>query len=358
MIYFLAAILLATTALVFGVAAPMLISAPSWIAVVLGLVLIALYFPFAVWIIRRITARVRNQTTSTTNLSDILKRTAPILLLALTAFGTSACSKVPAGQVGVRVNLYGDDKGVQNEVLGPGRYWVGWNQDLYLFPTFTQTHTWTADTTDDSPANESITFQDKQGLTINADVGVSFHIEPTQVSSVFQKYRAGIDEINHKFLHNLVRDAFVECASNMDVADIIGIKKPELLDKVITRVRKEVGGIGINIEYIAVVGEMRLPQIVMESINGKIEATQKAQQRQNEVAEATAAANKRIEEAKGNAESIRLNAIAQADANKIINASLTPTLVQYMATQKWDGQLPKFTGSAAIPFLNVEAADK
>lgn len=33
---------------------------------------------------------------------------------------------IPAGYVGVRVNLYAD-KGVQNEVVGTGRYFLGIN---------------------------------------------------------------------------------------------------------------------------------------------------------------------------------------------------------------------------------------
>ena len=43
---------------------------------------------------------------------------------------------VPAGYVGVKVNLYGSEKGVQNEELGVGRYLLTWNEQCYLFPTF------------------------------------------------------------------------------------------------------------------------------------------------------------------------------------------------------------------------------
>lgn len=54
-------------------------------------------------------------------------------------FVIRSCAKVEAGYVGVRVNLLGGNKGVDSEVLGVGRYWIGWNQELYLFPTFQQT---------------------------------------------------------------------------------------------------------------------------------------------------------------------------------------------------------------------------
>ena len=74
----------------------------------------------------------------------------PILafvLTLLTCFGGvfvwSSFEKVEAGYVGIKVNMLGSDKGVDSEVLGVGRYWIGWNQELFKFPTFQQTVSWT-----------------------------------------------------------------------------------------------------------------------------------------------------------------------------------------------------------------------
>lgn len=90
------------------------------------------------------------------------------------------------------------------------------------------------------------------------------------------------------------------------------------------------------------------------ALNAKVEATQQAQQRQNEVATAKAEADKKIEAARGEAESIRLRAEAQAAANEKLARSLTPSLVQYTALQKWNGELPKFTGNGAIPLIDLK----
>lgn len=45
------------------------------------------------------------------------------------------CDRVEPGNVGIKVNKLGDDKGV-GEVVGVGRYWTGWNTEVYIFPTF------------------------------------------------------------------------------------------------------------------------------------------------------------------------------------------------------------------------------
>jgi regulator of protease activity HflC (stomatin/prohibitin superfamily) len=119
-------------------------------------------------------------------------------------------------------------------------------------------------------------------------------------------------------------------------------------------VQKQVSDIGIKIDKIYWIGEIRLPQTVIDSINAKNAATQMAQQRQNEVAQARAEAEKKVAEARGEADSILLKAKAQAEANRELSASITTDLVQYRALEKWDGVLPRMTGSAAVPFINVD----
>lgn len=276
-----------------------------------------------------------------------------IAIFGLLAASIAACSKVPAGHVGVKVYLLGGSKGVDSEELGVGRYWIGWNEELYLFPTFMQNFEWTTDSRPGSETDESISFQTKEGLTVNADVGISYSIDPTRVTDIYQSYRRGVDEITDVFLRNMVRDALVKIASKKPVEYVYGEGKAELIESALKMVQEQVGPQGINVSKIYWIGEIRLPDNVIASINEKISATQKAQQRANEVATAKAEADKKIEEARGEAESILRVAEAQAKANKLLAESLTSEFVQYQAITKWNGELPKFTGSAAVPFVDV-----
>ncbi len=65
------------------------------------------------------------------------------------------CDRVEPGNVGIKVNKLGDDKGV-GEVVGVGRYWTGWNTEVYIFPTFKQMKTY----------DEPFSFQMSDGTTI------------------------------------------------------------------------------------------------------------------------------------------------------------------------------------------------
>jgi regulator of protease activity HflC (stomatin/prohibitin superfamily) len=273
---------------------------------------------------------------------------------AITGMSTlAACSKVPAGNVGVKFDLYGGDKGVTGEVVGPGKYWLGWNEEMYLFPTFAQNYVWTAGQDDGSPTDESITFQDKEGTQINADIGVTYAIDGEKADAVFQKYRKGVDEITDVYLRNMVRDALNSETSKMDVADIYGTGKEELMNRVTVRVKDQVEPIGIMVEKIYWIGAMRLPPTITAAINNKIEATQKAQQRENELQTARAQAEIEREKARGEADARIIAAKAEAEANKMIAASISQTLVEYKAMGVWDGKLPQVTGGS-IPMLNLK----
>lgn len=282
-----------------------------------------------------------------------MNRSIKVSLSVLAIAVLSACSKVPAGNVGVKFDLYGGDKGVTGEVVGPGKYWLGWNEELYLFPTFTQNIEWTADSRPGSETNESLSFQDKEGTIINADVGISLAIRADKADSVFQKYRKGISEITDVYIRNMVRDAINTETSTLDVADVYGPGKEKLMAKVTERVRVQVKDIGIDIEKIYWMSAMRLPEAITKAINAKIEATQKAQQRENELQTATAQAQIEREKARGEADAKVIAAKGEAEANRLVQASLTTELVEYTKANKWNGILPTTTGGV-IPMMNIK----
>jgi hypothetical protein len=100
-----------------------------------------------------------------------------IFLFIFAAF-IASCSSVPVGHVGVKVYLYGGDKGVNDKVLPVGRYWIGINENLYIFPTYQINYVYTQSKTEGSPENEEFTFQTKEGMECSMDLGLSMHFDP------------------------------------------------------------------------------------------------------------------------------------------------------------------------------------
>lgn len=270
---------------------------------------------------------------------------AGVLAVALVIFGLWALfswQKVPAGHVGVHVYLLGGSKGVDSVARPVGRHFIGWQQELYLYPTFTQNYVWTKGNDVGSEGDESLSFQDKQGLEINADVGIAYNVDPNKATVLFQKYRKGVDEITDSVLRNYVRDALNTETSTMTVEEIYGMGKAGLMERATNRVKAQVEPFGIRIEKIYWINSMRLPSGVQKALNAKIEATQKAQQRENEVQQAIAEANKAREAARGVADAQLLKAKAEAEAIEIKGRALreNANLVELTVAERWNGKYP------------------
>lgn len=271
--------------------------------------------------------------------------------IGLAAFALSGCipfmDNVPSGHVGVQVNRFGDDRGVNLEVKGPGRYWNGPNTDMFLFPTSTDNYTWDAAKKDDGKdtGDESFTFQ-VEGMTLNTDVAASFSITPACAAKVFQKYRKGINEIRSQVIRNMIRDSLnAEASKIARVEEAYSTKRNELQSAVEASVKKSAADVCINVEEVSFVNEMRLPAAVKQTINNKVAANQIADQKENELRAAKADAEKEIARAKGEAEATRIRGAALAT---------NPLALQQMAVEKWDGKLPVYVGSGApIPFVGA-----
>jgi regulator of protease activity HflC (stomatin/prohibitin superfamily) len=275
-------------------------------------------------------------------------------LLVVMLLSGAGCTKVEPGYVGIKVKLYGRQRGVQDYPIVTGRVWYNpYTEEIYQFPTFLQNVVWTRSVTEGRPFDESITFNSREGAIINADVGVSYSFDGNKVPELFVEFRQPAEVITNIYIRNKVRDALNREASRMSVTDIYGIKKQDLLNAVKTDLEEELGQKGIHFDTVSFTSGLRVPPQVEESINSAIEATQRAVEAQNKVAQSTAEAQQRIAEANGIAQSTMIKAKAQADANQLLNASLTPMLIQYEALQKWNGTLPEVT-SGAVPFINVD----
>lgn len=153
------------------------------------------------------------------------------------------CDRVEPGNMGIKVNKLGDDKGV-GEVVGVGRYWTGWNTEVYIFPTFKQMKTY----------DEPFSFQMSDGTTIGYHIGVAYKVDPSKVTTVFQTYRKGVDDITDTDLRQKIADALNRLASKMTTDKFIDGGKSELLDSALKDIQAEMTPIGIQVMSLSYVG--------------------------------------------------------------------------------------------------------
>lgn len=245
---------------------------------------------------------------------------------------------IAPGYVGVVIDLFGEKKGVEAKELHVGMHWVAPWKSIHKFPIFEQNYTW--------EGLDAFTFQTSEGMAVSADLGITYHLDPASIPKIFAKYRTGMREITHVFIRNHIRDAINKAASKMKIEDLYGNSKELFFDSVEQHVRQDLSPMGILISRIYLIGRFHFPQNVLAALNSKIEAIQRAQQRENELREAEAEAKKQIAQAEGAARCKTIAAQAEAQSNKILSNSLTVELMIWKAIEQWDGKLPQVVGNS------------
>jgi len=290
-----------------------------------------------------------------------------VLSLLVVAVGCRVATRVDAGHVGIRVKLAGSDRGIQDMPVVTG--WVFFNpltEQIVLFPTSVQNVVWAQSAHEGRPFDESITFSSGEGVNANADIGLSFHIEPSLAPRLYGRFRLNdLQVLADGYMRNTVREAFNDVASKLPVQEIYGAGKSRMLGDVTQKCRDVFGKDGIVIDQLTVNGALRLPQNVVDAINRAMEATQNAIQSHNRVAQVEAEAQQAVtqahgqaeaarEKAQGDADALLIRARAEAQANETIRLSMTPAVLQYRALEHWDGKLPEYN-AGQLPLLTFDA---
>lgn len=181
---------------------------------------------------------------------------------------------------------------------------------------------------------------------MSASVSIEYHVLPENVPQIFETYKTGLDEVTNKVLRNSLRNAFNMASSTRTAEEMYGEGKINFMKAVDSIAKIEAKQRGLTIDDVFLIGNIVVPETITKALNAKIEATQLAQQRENELRQTRAEAEKVKVEAQGIADAILLKAEAQAQANRLLNSSITSNLVEYEKIKKWDGNLPQVTGGA------------
>ncbi|MEM1426320.1 MAG: SPFH domain-containing protein [Cyanobacteria bacterium P01_H01_bin.130] len=292
----------------------------------------------------------------------IPKTIIPKTILALTglALSTTGCGIIPGtstttiepGYAGLKIQLYGGEKGIDNAELVTGRVWHnGYTEEVVVFPTFVNTYPFTQTDTEGSPNDESIIFS-VGGSPVSADVGLSFGFSTelieggprTKLHTYYETYRKEPDQFRANELRNGLRNCFSEVAETKKLTpSMLPTSQQRLVTGVRSCMQKRFPI--VTIQDVALLSPLRLPPDIQESINEQFAAQQAAQtaEANRRKVEAEAAAN--VARAKGEAQVTIERARAEAEANRLRSGSITPQVLEFerlrveqARIQKWNGQ--------------------
>ena len=255
----------------------------------------------------------------------------------------NSCERVDAGHVGVKVNMYGDNKGVDDVVAVTGMvFYNPITTRIYEFPTYIQHKEYKGE--------NSFIVNSKDGSEFNVSPIMNYSVQREKVPAIFSKYRRPLEDIEEGFLKTAVYDAF-RLATNKYTADelisnraVFEIEVRRLLDGQLLKEGFTINQFTSNLIY---------PETFKRSIEAKNNAVQAALRAENEVKTAEAQAKIKVATAEGNAQAMLTSAKAEAESNRMKQVTLTPLLLQLEYINKWDGKLPVY-GTLPQMFKNIQ----
>jgi len=255
-----------------------------------------------------------------------------VIALVVLVFLMASCERIDAGHVGVKVNQYGDNKGVDDIVAVTGVvFYNPITTRIYEFPTFIQHKEYKGD--------NSFIVNSKDGSEFNVSPIMNYSVQRDKVPAIFAKYRRPLEDIEEGFLKTAVYDAF-RLATNKYTADelisnraVFEIEVRRLLDGQLLKEGFIINQFTSNLIY---------PETFKRSIEAKNNAVQAALRAENEVKTAEAQAKIKVATAEGNAQAMLTSAKAEAESNRMKQQTLTPLLLQLEYINKWDGVLPQY----------------
>jgi regulator of protease activity HflC (stomatin/prohibitin superfamily) len=266
-----------------------------------------------------------------------------VIGLFLMIFLFKSCERIDAGHVGVKVNLYGDNKGVSDVTEVTGMVFFNpITHSIYEFPTFIQHKEYTDD--------NSFIVNSKDGSEFHVSPIINYSVQREKVPSIFAKYRRSLDQIEEGFLKTSVFDAFRLATNKYTADELIGNRQGYEVE-----VRKILEGQLLSEGFVVnqFTSNLVYPKTFKAAIEAKNNAVQAALMAENKVKTAEAEAKIKVATAEGNAQAMLTSAKAEAEANRMKQQTLTPLLLQLEYINKWDGKLPVY-GTVPQMFKNIQ----
>jgi regulator of protease activity HflC (stomatin/prohibitin superfamily) len=254
-----------------------------------------------------------------------------------------SCERIDAGHVGVKVNQYGDNKGVDDVVAVTGMvFYNPFTTAVYEFPTFIQHKEYKGE--------NSFIVNSKDGSEFSVSPIMNYSVQRDKVPAIFSKYRRPLEDIEEGFLKTAVYDAF-RLATNKYTADelisnreIFEVEVRRLLDGQLLKEGFVINQFTSNLIY---------PETFKKSIEAKNNAVQNSLMAENKVRQAEAEAKIKVAQAEGEAQSLITTAKAEAEANRLRQSTLTPMLINQQWIEAW-----KAGGSKVPTYISGSGGDK
>jgi len=232
---------------------------------------------------------------------------------------------IPQGHVGL---VWSQTDGVQDNILGEGLTFVAPLHRVTAMPISTET--------------VSVNYFNvitRDGKTLGIQMSYDYSVQADMVTNIFTMFRGqSMDVIEQGWLEDRVQRASLNVFGRYSVMDVfqnLARIQGDVFEEVVSIVEKY----GFTISAVTIqapILDSDTQAMVQQLVNAQLES----ERMQIELTQASIEADTLIEEARGVAESTLILATAEAEANQLLQRSLTEELIAAQWIEAWDGRLP------------------
>lgn len=171
---------------------------------------------------------------------------------------------------------------------------------------------------------------------VETTVATNWNINNSDASWIYQQI--GMEDVlNDRIIQPVVSNAIKAVVAHYNAEDLVE-KRDQVRGQIEDLIRKNLKPYHVNVDVDGVsITNFSFSPDYERAIEQKQVAQQRAQQAEYELQQAKVEAERQIAQAQG-----------QAQAQKLLQQTLTPQLIQQQAIQKWDGHLPSVVGSSGV----------
>ncbi|MEE9614364.1 MAG: prohibitin family protein [Thermodesulfobacteriota bacterium] len=252
--------------------------------------------------------------------SKMLPLVAVIFLLVVLA--SASFQTIGPGERGVVFSRFG---GIQDRILDEGlRFKIPFIE--YIIPIDVRIQK--------AQTDSSASSKDLQ--VVSSTIAVNYHIDPNKVNKVYQEIGVYFKE---RVIDPAVQESVKSATARFTAEELITRREE------VKEVIKENLAVRLA-QFDILVDEFNIVDFTFSrSFNDSIEAKQTAEQH-------ALKAERDLDRIKIEAEQKLTRAKAEAEGQRIQSKTITPTILQLRAIEKWDGHFPQVVGGA-LPFIDI-----
>lgn len=175
--------------------------------------------------------------------------------------------------------------------------------------------------------------------SVTTTLALNVNIEPQAVAKVWQTYGQDCFEV---FVDPALKESMKAVMAQYTAEELI-TKREVVRESIASLIKSKLEPAGFSTDAVNIIN-FEFSKTFHAAIEAKVTAQQSALAAENKLAQVKFEAEQRVADAKGKAESMAIESEAIAK---------NPQILQLRALEKWNGQLPQYLGTNAIPFLDV-----